>query len=89
MVSNPSSHVRLFCLVFFCSALTQTVLTCMVGSREYKGHLQLKRSTAEQHIKTMLLCPTYSLQAVQLIHRDVAEHNVECHITFSGYAHFC
>ena len=35
--SNPSSHDRLFCLAF--STLTQTVLTCTVGSTEYKGHL--------------------------------------------------
>ena len=67
MVSNPSSHLQLFCLAFFCSASTQTVLTRTVSSTEYKGHLQLKRSTTERHIKTTLLCPTYSLQAAELI----------------------
>ena len=65
---NPLSHVRLFCWVFFCSALTQTVLTRTVSSTEYKGHLQLKRSTAEWHINTALLCPRYSLQATELIY---------------------
>ena len=44
-VSNPSSHDRLFCLVFFCSASTQTVLMRTVGTTEYKDHLNLKRST--------------------------------------------
>jgi len=29
---------------------------------EYKGHLQLKHSTAEWHIKTMVLSPMYSSQ---------------------------
>jgi len=38
---------------------------------EYKGHLQLKHSTAERHIKTTLLCPTYSLKAKKLIHKDM------------------
>ena len=71
MVSSPLSHVRLFSLAFFCSASTQTVLTHTVGITEYKGHLQLKRSTAEQHIKTTLLCPTYSLKAAKLIHADM------------------
>ena len=86
------SHFRLLCLVFFCSALTQTVLICTVGSTECKDHLQLKHSTAEWHIKTTLLCPTYSLQAAELIHgydNDiVTEHNVESHdtsLTFYGY----
>ena len=37
---------------------------------EYKGYLQLKRSTTERHIKTTLLCPTYSLKAAKLIHGD-------------------
>ena len=32
MVSNPVSHVRLFSLAFFCSALTKTVLTRTVSS---------------------------------------------------------
>ena len=39
MVSNPSSHVRLFCLAFLWSTLTQAVLTRTVDSTEYKGHL--------------------------------------------------
>ena len=44
-VSNPSSHDRLFRLAFFCSASTQTVLMRMIGTTEYKRHLNLKRST--------------------------------------------
>ena len=70
-VSNPSSHDQLFCLAFFCSASTQTVLMCMIGTTEYKGHLNLKRSTAKQHRKTTLLHPTYSLQAGEFIHQDL------------------
>ena len=31
--SNPSSHVRLFCLLFFCSTLTHTALMHTVSSR--------------------------------------------------------
>jgi len=42
----------------------------MVGT-EYNGHLQLKLLTAEQHIKTTLLCPTYSSQAAELLHGDI------------------
>ena len=70
MVSSPLSHVRLFSLTFFCSALTQIVLTHRSAVAEYKGHLQLERSTTERHtcIKTTLLCPTYSLKAAKLIH---------------------
>ena len=30
MVSNLLSHAQMFCLEFFCSALTQTVLMCTV-----------------------------------------------------------
>ena len=48
-----------------------TVLTHTVGITEYKGHLNLKCSTAKRHIKTMLLCPTYSLLAAEFIHQDV------------------
>ena len=70
-VSNPSSHVRLFCWAFFCSASTQTVLMHMVGTTEYKGHLNLKCSTTKRHIKTTLLRPMYSLQAGEFIHQDV------------------
>ena len=54
---------------------------CTVSSREYKGHLQLKRMIAE-HIETTLLCPMYSLEAIEHIHGDttiyvVAEHDAE------------
>ena len=70
-VSNPASHDRLFCLAFFCSASTQTVLMRTIGTTEYKGHLNLKRSTAKRHIKTTLLRPTYSLQAGEFIHQDL------------------
>ena len=56
------SPVQMLLLAFFCSTLTQTVLMRTVAIREYKGHLQLKRSTAERHVKTTLLCPMYSLQ---------------------------
>ena len=70
-VSNPSGHDQLFCLAFFCSASTQTVLMRTIGTTEYKGHLNLKRSTAKRHIKTTLLCPTYSLQAREFIHQDL------------------
>ena len=42
MVSNPLSHVRLFCLVFFSSALTQTVLTHTVGSNRVQRSLALE-----------------------------------------------
>ena len=70
-VSNPSSHERLFCLVFFCSAPTQTVLMCTVGTTESKGHLNLKRLTAKWHIKTTFLRPAYSLQAEDFIHQDL------------------
>ena len=68
MVSNLSSKI---CMVFFCPALTQIVLMCKVSSTGYKGHLQLKHSTAEQHIKTNLLFPVYSLQATELIYGDI------------------
>ena len=61
IVSNLSSHVRLFWLVFFCSASTQTVLTRTVDITEYKGHLKLKRSNDERLMKTTLPRPTYSL----------------------------
>ena len=72
LLSNPLSHMQLFCLVFLCSALTQTVTTHAHGHQQrYKGHLQLKCSTTEQYIKTMLLCPMYSSQAEELIHRDM------------------
>ena len=55
-----------------CSSVPpQTVLTRTVGSREYKGHLQLKCSIAEWHIKSTLLFPMYSLQAKELIHGDM------------------
>ena len=64
-------YVRLFCLAFFCSASTQTVLMRTVGITEYNGHLKLKRSTAERHIETTLLRPTYSLQAAELINQDM------------------
>ena len=37
---------------------------------EYKRHLQSKHSTTERHIKTMLLCLTYTLKAAKLIHGD-------------------
>ena len=95
-VSNPSSHDRLFCLAFFCSASTQTVLMRTIGTTEYKGHLNLKRSTTKRHIKTMFLRPTYSFTGWR-IHSPgfdnniVAKHDVESHYTslvFNGYAHF-
>ena len=70
-VSNASSHDRLFCLVFFCSASTQTVLMRTVGTTEHKGHLNFKRSTAKRHMKTTLLRPTYSLLAGEFIHQDL------------------
>ena len=70
-VSNPSSHYRLFCLVFFCSASTQTVLMRTVGTTEYKDHLNLKRSTTNGNIKTTLLCPTDTLQAGEFFHQDL------------------
>ena len=38
MANNPSSHVRLFYLAFFCSASIQPVLTRTVGSKKYKDH---------------------------------------------------
>ena len=88
-VSNPSSHDRLFCLAFFCSASTQTVLVRTVGTTEYKGHLNLKRSTAKRHIKTTLLRPTYNSPGLD--NDIVAKHDVERHYTslaFNGYAHF-
>ena len=70
-ISNPSSHDQLFCLAFFCSASTQTVLTRTIGTTEYKGDLNLKLSTTKRHIKTTLLHPTYSLQARKFIHQDL------------------
>ena len=54
-------------LAFFCSALTQTVLMHMIGSRA--GHLQLKRSTAERHIRTTL--PEHKITAG---HRPISGH---------------
>ena len=39
MVSNPSSRVQLFCLAFFCSASTQTVLMCTVGTHRVQRSL--------------------------------------------------
>ena len=73
--------------------VVQIVFMCKVGSTGYKGHLQLKHSTAEQHINTTLLFSVYSLQVTELIYDNtVAEHNVESHdtsVTFYSYAHFC
>ena len=88
-VSNPSSHDR---LAFFCYASTRTVLTRTVGITEYKGHLNLKRSTAKRHIKTTLLRPTYSLQAgdAGFDNDIVAKQDVKSRYTslaFNGYAH--
>ena len=71
IVSNLSSQVQLFCSAFFSSALVQTVLMQTVSITEYKGHLKLKRSTAEWHIKTMLLCLMYSMQATEFKNRDM------------------
>ena len=96
MVSNPSSHDQLFCLAFFCSASTQTVLMRTIGTTEYKGHLNLKRSTVKQHIKTTLLRPTYSLQAGEFIHQDLTTYSRKARrrkplcgsLAFNGYAHF-
>ena len=45
------SHVWLFSLMFFYSALTQQYSYVELPVTEYNGHLQLKCSTAEQHIK--------------------------------------
>ena len=58
IVSDLSTHVQSFCLAFFCSASTQTVLTRTVGITEYKGQLRLKRSNATRLIKTTLPRPT-------------------------------
>ena len=59
---------------------------------EYKGHLQLKRSTTVRHLKTMLLCPTCSSKTHSRRYDDIdAEHDIETHHTslaFYGYAHF-
>ena len=80
-VSNPSSHDRLFCLPFFCSASTQTVLMCTVGTTEYKGHLNLKRSTTKRHIKTTLQRSTY----IDI----VAKNDIESHyisLALNAYA---
>lgn len=65
MVGNSLSHFQLFCLMFFCSSSTQTVLTRTrtVGSTEYKDHLQLKHSTVEKHINTTLPCHSHNIDA--------------------------
>ena len=61
---------------------------------EYKGHLQLKRSTTERHIKTTLLCPTFKGRKTHSWRYDNdidTEHEIETHHTslaFYGYAHF-
>ena len=87
------------CLVWHSSVPPQhKLLSCAWSAvTEYKGHLQLKRSTAERDIKTTLLCPTYRSQATELIHwgydNDInAEHDVEIHNTllaFYDYTHLC
>ena len=85
------------CLVWRSSVLHRHKLFSHARSAvtEYKGHLQLKRSTAERHKNTTILCPMCSFKTAKLIHRDdndlVAEHYVELHHTslaFYGYAHF-
>ena len=95
-VSNPSSHDRLFCLAFFCSASTQIVLMRTVGTTEYKGHLNLKHSTTKRHIKTHV-STSYVQLTGRRIHSPgfdnniVTKHDVESHYTslvFNGYAHF-
>ena len=57
MVNNPSSHVRFLLLRLD----TNSFLARKVGSTEYKGHLQSKRSTTERDITTKLPSFTYSL----------------------------
>ena len=47
-VSNPSSHIQLFCLAFFCSALTQMIYVLTISNGKCKGHLWLKRSTTKK-----------------------------------------
>ena len=61
----------------------------MSPATEYKGHLQLKCSTAEWHIKTILLHPMYSLQAAELIHGNmkIQSQSMMYKLTIS-YLHF-
>ena len=79
---QSTTNNRKFCtplivlLEFFCSALTQTVLTYTVTSTEYKGHLQLKCSTAEWHVKTTLSVSYVQLQAMGLIHGDACDNDI-------------
>ena len=96
MVSNPLISVS----VFWQSSVTlwHTQLSYAWSAlTQYKGHLQLKRSTAERHINITLLCPMYNLQAVELIHRSMGWNSCKAWCRkpwyppslFYGYSHFC
>ena len=68
MVSNPVSHVRLFSLVFFCSASTQTVLTRTVGSNRIQKSLAVE---VLNHWTAYKDHASVSLKAAKLIYRDM------------------
>ena len=46
--NEANISTQLFCLVLFCSTLTQTVFTYKIGSGKCIGHLWLKHSTTER-----------------------------------------
>ena len=56
LVSNPLSHVQLFSLAFFCSALTQTVLMRIIGSMPPTNYI-LKVGREEGVIESTSSCP--------------------------------
>ena len=70
LASNPLSHVQSF-FAFFCSASTQTVLTCMVGSYRIQRSLAVEALNYWMAYKATLLCLTYNLQAAELIHKNM------------------
>ena len=96
MVSSPVSHVWLFSLAFFCSASTQTVLTCTVGSNRVQRSLAveaLNRWTAyKDHTSVSYVQFKGRKTHSRRYDNDIdTEHEIETHHTllaFYGYAHF-
>ena len=68
LVFSDGKQAFKFRLVFY-SASNSSVLRARSAILSIKVTCNnLTLGTAEQHMKTTLLCPTYSLQAVELIH---------------------
>ena len=95
MVSSPLSHVRLFSLAFFCSALTQTVLMHTVGSNRIQSSLAVEAlnhwTTYKDHTSVSYVQFKGRKTHSRRYNNIDTEHKIETYhtsLTFYGYTHF-